>query len=178
MLTTRIASSLAGLVTLVVLSACAPVALVPEQGVAPIPQSECRFTVNDLRPQPSVLWVKKSDGIVPAELTTPLAHAVRYHVCKRLTPEMLQTPSSFAVTDYDCYVSGFWTIKYLVEIRGRFLTGDGVQYELRQHFEHSDTSGVIKRGCEAATLQVLDLLASQIGPSLRKAPAKGTGDST
>ena len=169
----------ATLMAMLLLAGCSTtVRLSPKESPTANADSSCKFATTDLRPNPDLVFARMSDRTKAVDVSPPLAKEIRDRMCGTLGESARLTKTTFFITDYDCYVSGFWTSTFLVEIRGRLVTSDGQQYDVRQSSSSSSNVGWIPGGCQAATVQTLDLLVPKIAAPLDRLSSPRKGEST
>jgi len=159
----------------VFLSSCTTLSFVPQAGLTPIPESDCRFVVDDQRPNPTVILSRRRTGNYGVGLSTPLAQAMRFHVCNGLRPEQRQISAHFSIVGFECLEeAGLFSATTFALMRGHLSVGNRQKVEVRSQAPDGGGSVLWRTSCEDAAKNVFDRVIRQIGPAL-EAPAKPTG---
>ena len=92
-------------------------------------------------------------------------------VCRAIGESVPTVTAAFVIYDYECISSMvLFKITFVAEVRGRFVSADGQQFELRQSGEHATYSAFSPSGCQAATLNVLDRLTPKLTSIIQQLP--------
>jgi hypothetical protein len=131
----------------VALSACTTIKLAPPDRLAAPAGATCRFTTSDLRHDPAKVVARSGYGAKLIDVDPPLAAEIRDRVCRAIGESVPTVTAAFVIYDYECISSMvLFKITFVAEVRGRFVSADGQQFELRQSGEHATYSAFSPSG--------------------------------
>lgn len=148
-------SRLLFILLIIVISGCSHTVHLP---VTQKTYQQCSFNVIDERSQPDYLYIVSEGNAVKAKIEPSLHTVIKNSVCNKLNDS---NEISFFINDYECLMTGFFEVDYIVNIRGR-LEYKGEQYDLHVNNVHTESSGYEPPACEAATKPLINELTDSI----------------
>lgn len=130
--------------------------------------ASCALQVIDARPDPEAIYLRMTEGTRRAILEPSLSEAIRRNVCEALQPQQLALPAKFTVTDFECTVTGFFEIRYVVDLRGHLELSNRTSEELRSGNVQVSSNGYAPSGCETAAAITLPSLSEQIAKVIQE----------
>lgn len=131
------------------------------------PLATCGLKVIDERPDPEALYIRATQAITRVTIEPPLSESIRTNACHALSPSSSIATSKFIVTDYECTVTGFFEIRYVIDIKGRLDESGEQSVEIRSGNVYLSSEGYVPKGCERASAQAILELSSKIARALR-----------
>lgn len=134
--------------------------------------ASCGLQVTDVRPDPAALYFRSTKSTGRAVLEPPIAEIIRRSACAVLPPQRLANAAKFVVTDFECTVTGFFELRYVVDLRGRLEIPGQIPVELRSGNVQLSSNGYVPKGCEVAATPALSVLAAEIVKEMQENSAQ------
>lgn len=149
------------LVLAALLAGCAAVNIqLPAQQAS----ATCGLVASDTRPDPSTLVFKKLLQIEPMATTPSASESVRQSVCAA----MPTAPAArFVLTDFDCSATGFWDIRFVVDLRGRLERTGQQTIEVRANKVLESHDANYRTMCQEAGAAVVSAAARDVAQALQ-----------
>lgn len=124
----------------------------------------CQFSVTDERTDPAHVYAQ-GKGRLQMTPVPPVFESLRGAVCASRDKRKLEN-ASFAITDFSCMWSGFFSLTFVVDMRGHLTKPDGTTTEIRAGGTLESTNSYVPEDCSTLSGKVMTDLATKIQRTL------------